>query len=393
MANEVYIVAGKRTPVGSFLGGLSTVSAVQLGAHALKAALAQSGLQGIHIDELYFGNVLSANLGQAPATQVALAAGLPDSTPCTLVNKVCASGTKAVMLGASSIMLGHNHIVAVGGMENMSLAPGYFPYFRNGNKYGNVEMLDAIVRDGLQDVYTGSMMGMAGELCSEKYNITRQNQDDYAIRSYKLAQESAQQGFFADEIAPVVFPSGKDQITISADEEPLKVKYDKIPTLKPAFKKENGTITAANASKINDGAAALILASEEAVKQHNLKPIARIASFADAARNPDWFTIAPADAIPIAAKRANIGIGQIDLFEINEAFSCVPIVNAQLLDVSLDKVNVMGGAVAIGHPIGCSGARLVMTLAHALHVKGQKYGSVGICNGGGGASALILEKV
>jgi acetyl-CoA C-acetyltransferase len=390
---EAYIIAGKRTPIGAFLGSLAGVPAVQLGATALKAAIEQAGIRPDMIDELYFGNVISANLGQAPATQVALAAGLPDTVPCTLVNKVCASGTKAVMLGASAIMLGNAHIVAVGGMENMSQVPGYLPNYRAGVKYGNSEVLDGIVRDGLQDVYSGMMMGNAGELCAEKYEITRQDQDEYAIRSYKLAEESIKSGYFADEIAPVTYVSGKDQVTVSTDEEPGRVKYDKIPTLKPAFKKDNGTITAANASKINDGGAALILASAEAVETHKLKPIARIVSFADAARHPEWFTIAPADAIPLAAKRANLDVQQIDLFEINEAFSMVPIVNQKILNLSPEKINITGGAVAIGHPIGCSGARLVLTLAHALQTKGLKYGSVGICNGGGGASALILESV
>jgi acetyl-CoA C-acetyltransferase len=375
------------------MGSLSQVSAPALGSTALKTALSDTGLSPESINELYFGNVISANLGQAPATQVALGAGLPNTTPCTLVNKVCASGTKAIMLATQSIMLGHNEIVAAGGMENMSLAPHYVLHYRSGFKYGNTELVDALVRDGLQDAYSRKMMGDAGELCAAKYNITREMQDEYAIRSYNTALEAMKSGKLAQEIAPVSISVGRNTVTVNEDEEPGAVKFDKIPSLRPAFKPEGGTITAANASKINDGAAAVILASEEAVKAHNLKPLARIAGFADAARDPEWFTIAPADAIPIAAKRAGIKVADIDLFEINEAFSVVAIVNQQLLDVAPEKVNSRGGAVAFGHPIGMSGARLAISLAHSLHEQGKKYGAVGICNGGGGASALILEKV
>jgi acetyl-CoA C-acetyltransferase len=391
--SPVYIVGAKRTPIGAFLGALANVPAPHLGGIAVKAALEQAGVAPDQIQELYFGNVLSANLGQAPATQVALYSGLPDTTPCTLVNKVCASGTKSVMLGAMSILLGYNDLVVCGGMENMSMTPHYVQNYRNGNKYGSTELTDGIVRDGLQDVYSKLMMGNAGELAAEKYNITRAAQDEYAIRSYQLAAEIQKAGKFNDEIIAVQYGSGKSAINVSEDEEPSKVKYDKIPTLSPAFKKENGTITAANASKINDGAAAILLASEAAVKKHNLKPIAKIIGFADAARAPEWFTIAPADAIPIAAQRAGITVDAIDFFEINEAFSLVPIINQQLLKISADKVNVRGGAVALGHPIGCSGTRIVMSLANALRENNKKYGAVGICNGGGGASALILENV
>ncbi|MCS7086173.1 MAG: acetyl-CoA C-acyltransferase [Bacteroidia bacterium] len=387
-----YIVAGKRTPIGAFNGALATVPAPKLAATALKAALEQAGLEPQVVEELYVGNVLSANMGQAPATQVAVHAGLPASVVCTLINKVCASGTKAVMLAAQSIMLGERQIVAACGMENMSLVPHYVPHYRTGYKYGNVELLDGIVRDGLQDVYSGMMMGMAGELCAEKYGIGRKEQDDYAVRAYRSAAAAYERGYFADEIVPVVVEGKKGAATVDKDEEPANVRYDKIPELRPAFKKD-GTITAANASKINDGAAALILASETAVKKYNLRPTARVAGFADAAREPEWFTVAPADAVPAAAKKAGLSLGQIDVFEINEAFSVVALVNQKLMDIPDEKLNPNGGAVSLGHPIGCSGARLALTLARGLKEKNARYGAVGICNGGGGASALVLEAV
>ncbi|MDW8334522.1 MAG: acetyl-CoA C-acyltransferase [Bacteroidia bacterium] len=387
-----YIVAGKRTPIGAFNGALATVPAPKLAATALKAALEQAGLEPQVVEELYVGNVLSANMGQAPATQVAVHAGLPASVVCTLINKVCASGTKAVMLAAQSIMLGERQIVAACGMENMSLVPHYVPHYRTGYKYGNVELLDGIVRDGLQDVYSGMMMGMAGELCAEKYGIGRKEQDDYAVRAYRSAAAAYERGYFADEIVPVVVEGKKGAATVDKDEEPANVRYDKIPELRPAFKKD-GTITAANASKINDGAAALILASETAVKKYNLRPMARVAGFADAAREPEWFTVAPADAVPAAAKKAGLSLGQIDVFEINEAFSVVALVNQKLMDIPDEKLNPNGGAVSLGHPIGCSGARLALTLARGLKEKNARYGAVGICNGGGGASALVLEAV
>ena len=390
---DVFLVAAKRTPVGRLLGSLSTIPAPTLGATALKAALASTGLSPEFINELYFGNVISSNLGQAPATQVALGAGLPNTTPCTLINKVCASGTKAIMLAAQSIMLGQNHIVAAGGMENMSLVPHYVPHYRTGNKYGSTELIDGIVRDGLQDVYSQTMMGEAGELCAEKYKITREMQDEYAVRSYKLAQAAIDSGKLKNEIAPVTIAGRKGDTVVDTDEEVGAVMYDKIPGLRPAFKSNGGTITAANASKINDGAAAVILASEKAVKEHNLKPFARIVSFADAALAPEWFTIAPAEAIPLAAKRAGINMNDIDLYEINEAFAVVALANQQIMNLNPDSVNSRGGAVAFGHPIGMSGTRLVMSLAHSLHEQNKKIGAVGICNGGGGASALILEKV
>jgi acetyl-CoA C-acetyltransferase len=392
MSNEVYIVGAKRTPIGSLLGTLADVPATRLGASALKAAVEQSGLAPEAIQELYMGNVVSANLGQAPATQVAIYAGLTTKTPCTQINKVCASGTKAVMAASSAIRLGDQHIIAAGGMESMSQVPFYATRMRAGHKYGSVELVDGIVRDGLQDVYKQIMMGDAGELAAEKYGFTREMQDAYAIRSYTLAQESQKNGAFAHEISPVVIAGAKGDTIVDTDEEPAKVRFDKIPTLKPAFKKD-GTITAANAPSLNDGAAAIILASGDAVKQHGLKPLGRVVSWGDAALDPDWFTIAPAEAIPIALKKAGLTISDIDIFEINEAFSVVALANAQILGIPHEKLNVLGGAVALGHPIGCSGARLIVTMLNALRIKGGKYGCLGICNGGGGASALIVENL
>lgn len=389
---EVFIVASKRTPIGAFMGAFADVPAVELGATALRAALAQSNVPIERIQELYFGSVLQANLGQAPATQVALKAGLKDSTPTTLVNKVCASGTKATMLGAMTIQLGLADIIAVGGMENMSRTPFYNTSQRFGHKYGNIELLDGIVRDGLQDVYTGSMMGEAGEQTADKFNVTREQQDAYAIESYKRAQAAWANGAFADVIAPVTIAGKKGDVIINTDEEPGRAQFDKMATLRPAFRKE-GTITAANASKLNDGAAALILASAKAVKELGLKPLARIVSFADAARAPMEFAIAPADAMPIALHRAGLSAGQLDVVEINEAFSVVAMANASLLGLDLARVNTLGGAVSIGHPLGCSGARIIGAAITALKQGNGKYGAVGICNGGGGASALIIENV
>ncbi len=370
MKNPVYIVGAKRTAVGAFLGSLSSIPAPQLGAIALKAALAQANVSGEFIDELIFGNVVSSNVGQAPASQVAYYAGLPHSVPCTLVNKVCASGSKSIMYGAMSIELGINNLVAAGGMENMSQIPHYIPNSRLGTKYGNINMIDGIMRDGLQDPFNNDLMGVCGELCAEKYAISREAQDEYAIRSYNLAIESVKNGVFKNEIAPV----------------------DKIASLKPAFKKD-GTITAANASKLNDGGSAVILASEEAVKKHNLKPLAKIIGYADAALESQWFTIAPSVAMPKAAKNAGLTLDQIDLFEINEAFAAVALVNQSLMNLPLDKVNVMGGAIALGHPLGSSGARILVSLITGLALKNKKYGMIGICNGGGGASSIVIERL
>lgn len=390
--NEVFIMSISRTPVGSLGGVISSISAIQLGSIAIKAALERAKISPDQVNEVYIGNVLSANLGQAPAQQASILAGIPTSVPCTTVNKVCASGMKSIMLGAESIMLGINDVVVCGGMESMSNAPYYLDKARSGYRYGNGSIIDAIVRDGLQDPYNMKMMGNAGELCATKYNITRQDQDAFAVESYKRAEKAVASGVFKEELVPVEVPSGKDKILVTEDEEPKKVKYDKIPTLKPAFEKE-GTITAANASKINDGAAAVILMSGQKMKELGLKPLAKILGFADASQEPDWFTTTPAKAMPKAMKMAGLEVKDADLFEINEAFSCVAIVNEKLLNLDPETVNIYGGAVALGHPIGSSGARITVTLANALRQTGKKIGLAGICNGGGGASAIVIENL
>lgn len=374
------------------MGSLAGVPATELGAIALKAALEAIALPPEAIEEVYFGNVLSANLGQAPATQVALKAGLPPTTPATIVNKVCASGLKAVMIGAQTIALGHADLIAAGGMESMSQAPFYLPHLRGGNRYGHVQALDAIARDGLEDAYCGLSMGALTETCAVTYGLTRQMQDEYARLSYQRAQKAQAEGIFASEIVPVPVPGKSGSTLISEDEEPKKANFEKMPTLRPAFKPD-GTITAANASKINDGAAAVILASEAALKRYNLQPLARILSWADAAREPEWFTIAPTDAIQKALQRANLAIEQVDTFEINEAFSAVALANQKLLGIPTEKLNILGGAVALGHPLGASGARIVATLLTALRAIQGRYGAIGICNGGGGASALLVERL
>ncbi|MCS7153893.1 MAG: acetyl-CoA C-acyltransferase [Bacteroidia bacterium] len=389
---EVFIVSARRTPIGSFMGSLSSVPAPELGAIALKAALEAAALPPSAVEEVYFGNVLSANLGQAPATQVALKAGLPPTVPATLVNKVCASGLKAVMIGAQAIMLEHADIIAAGGMESMSQAPFYLPNQRAGYRYGHTQVVDSILRDGLEDAYCGLTMGTLTETCAATYNLTRQMQDEYAILSYKRAQEAQVKGLFNEEIVPVPVTQKGETTFVTEDEEPKKANFEKMLTLKPAFKPD-GTITAANASKINDGAAAVLLASEKAVKQYNLRPLARIISWADAAREPEWFTIAPTDAIQKALARAQMKIDQIDAFEINEAFSAVALANQKLLSIPTEKLNILGGAVALGHPLGASGARILVTLLTVLKHIGGKYGAIGICNGGGGASAMIIERL
>ncbi len=385
---KAYIVAAKRTPIGSFNGKLAEVRATDLGATALKAALEDAQIPPTAIEEVYFGNVLSANLGQAPATQVALKAGLPPTVPATTVNKVCASGLKAVMLAAQTIALGEADLIAAGGMESMSQAPFYLPNYRVGQRFGHASVVDAILRDGLEDAFCGLTMGTITETCATTYNLTREMQDEYAIASYQRAQKAQKEGLFAREIVPVQTGAG----LVSEDEEPSRARFDKIPQLRPAFKPD-GTITAANASKINDGAAAVIVASEKALQTHNLRPLARILSWADAAREPEWFTIAPTDAIQKALQRANLSIDQIDAFEINEAFAAVALVNQKLLNIPHEKLNVFGGAVALGHPLGASGARILVTLLNVLSHIGGKYGAIGICNGGGGASALIVERL
>ncbi|MCC6515295.1 MAG: acetyl-CoA C-acyltransferase [Chitinophagales bacterium] len=389
---EVFIVSMARTPIGALSGTLSGLNVIELGKTVVKAAMERAGVNGDQIDEVYLGNVLQANVGQAPAQQVSIAAGINTKTPCTTINKVCASGMKAIMLGAQSIMLGDNHIVVVGGMESMSNAPHYLPSGRTGIRYGNGEILDAISRDGLQDPYKKYMMGNAGEVCAKHYSFTREDQDAYAIASYKRAQDAYANGYFKDEIVPVVIASRKGDITISEDEEYKKFDEAKVSALKPAFEKE-GTITAINASKINDGASAMVLMSGDKVKELGITPLAKIISFADASQDPEWFTTTPSKAIPKALQKANLTTEQVDFYEINEAFSVVALANMKEMNIAHDKINVFGGAVALGHPIGSSGCRIVATLISVLKNKNGKIGAAGICNGGGGASAIVIEKV
>jgi acetyl-CoA C-acetyltransferase len=391
--NEVYIVSVARTPIGSFNGKLSTVTALELGKTAITEALKRANVNGDQIDEVFFGNVLTANVGQAPAKQAALLSGISTNTPCTTINKVCASGLKAVMLGAQAIRLGDADIVVVGGMESMSQAPFYLPNQRAGIKYGNGQIIDAIVRDGLQDPYNGTMMGNTAEICAKKYVFSREDQDAYAISSYKRAEAAYTNGFFADELVAVAIPQrGGDPVMVAEDEEFRNIRYDKVPTLRPVFEKE-GTVTAVNASKINDGAAAFVLASKAKVEELGLKPIAKIIGYADASQSPDWFTTTPAKAIPKALKKAGISIDTVDFFEINEAFAVVALANMKELNLAHDKVNVFGGAVSLGHPIGASGARILATLTSVLKHKNGKIGVASICNGGGGASAVVIERL
>ena len=390
MLKTVYILSAVRTPMGSFMGAFSSVSATQLGATAIHGALQKAQLDPSLIDEVFMGNVLQAGVGQAPARQAALAAGLGKNVPCTTVNKVCASGMKSIMLGAQSILAGDNHIVVVGGMENMSQTPHYLEG-RNGTKFGNISMLDGISKDGLLDVYSKVPMGNCAELCATKYEITRQDQDDFAIQSYQRAAAAWQAGRFADEVVGVSVPQRKgDPITVLEDEEFKNVFLDKIPSLRPAFDID-GSITAANASTINDGASALILVSEEAVAKYNLKPIAKIVSYADAAQEPEWFTTAPSLAIPKALAKAGLTISDIDYWELNQAFAVVGLANIKILGLDPSKVDVNGGAVALGHPLGNSGSRIIVTLLNVLKQNGAKRGAAGICNGGGGASAMVVE--
>ncbi|HAP01194.1 MAG TPA: acetyl-CoA C-acetyltransferase [Bacteroidetes bacterium] len=390
--NEVYIMSIARTPIGSLSGALASLTAPQLGAAAMKAAMERSGISPDKIQEVYMGNVLGANIGQAPAQQASIAAGIPTNVPCTTVNKVCASGMKAIMLGAESIMLGINDIVIAGGMESMSNVPYYLDKARNGYRLGHGSVTDGIIRDGLWDPYSDFHMGNAAEVCAKEYNITREDQDNYAIESYKRAQKAYAEKSFSDEIIPVEVMSGKEKILVSEDEEYKKVKFEKLPTLRSAFQKD-GTITAANASKINDGASAVVLMSAAKAKELGLKPLAKITGFADAAQAPTWFTTTPALAIPKALKMAGKEISQVDFAEINEAFSVVSIINNRMLKLDDSKVNINGGAVSLGHPIGSSGARITVTLANILKHKNAKLGVAGICNGGGGASAIVLENM
>lgn len=390
---KVYIVSAVRTPMGSFGGALSSLSAVQLGTVAMNGAIDKSGIKADQVDEVFFGNVCQANLGQAPARQAALAAGIPNNVPCTTVNKVCSSGMKTIMFGAQAIMVGHAHIVMTGGMESMSNIPYYIPKARWGHKFGGGELIDGLEKDGLRDAYGQMPMGVCADATAEKYSISREEQDRFAIQSYKRAAAATDNGDFANEIIPVAVPQRKgDPIMVDTDEEYKKVKFEKIPNLRAAFTKD-GTATAANSSSINDGASALILASEEAVKKFGLKPLAEIVSFADAAHEPEWFTTAPTKAAPLAVKRADLEMADVDFFEVNEAFSVVTMAFNQELKISEDKVNVNGGAVALGHPLGASGARIVTTLVHTLQNKNGNIGCATLCNGGGGASAIVIKKV
>ena len=390
---EVFVISAVRTPIGSFGGSLSGFTAVELGTKAVQGALQKAQVDPKEVNEVFIGNVISANLGQAPARQVAIQAGIGHNVPCTTVNKVCASGMKSVMLGAQSIMLGINDVVVAGGMESMSNIPYYLPNARFGYKYGQGALVDGLEKDGLWEVYNQFAMGNCADHTAKEMNITREQQDDYAISSYQRVATATESGYFKDEIIPVEIPQRKgDPVVMTEDEEFKKVNFEKIPSLRPVFSKE-GTVTAANASTINDGAAALILMSKEKVEALGVKPIAKVRGFADAAQDPLWFTTAPSLAIPRAMAHAGIDSSDVSFYEINEAFAAVALANNINLDLDADKVNVFGGAVAIGHPLGCSGARILTTLNSVLHHKEGEIGVAGICNGGGGASALVLEKV
>ncbi len=390
---KVYIVSAKRTPLGSFGGSLAGFTAPELGVIASKSAIHSAQIDPNLIEELFYGNVCSANLGQAPARQVALGAGLSNSTPSTTINKVCASGMKAVMLGAQSIQTGQNSVVMAGGMESMSNIPFYLPKLRWGAKYGHSEIIDGLQKDGLTDAYDHLAMGTCGDATAEKYNISREQQDDFAIESYKKAAHATENNAFLNEIAPVTIPQkGKDPVIMTEDEEFKNVRFEKIPQLRAVFTKD-GTITAANASTINDGAASLILVDENTLSKYNLTPIAEILSFADAAHEPQWFTTAPVKAANLALERAGLNVKDINFFEVNEAFAVVALVFAQQMGINLERMNVHGGAVALGHPLGASGARILVTLLHVLRKQNAKTGLAAICNGGGGASAMIVKMV
>ena len=392
MKNQVvYIVSAVRTPIGSFGGALKDISATKLGAIAIQAAIERAGIKGAEVDEVLMGCVLQANIGQAPARQAAKFAGLPDSVVCTTVNKVCASGMKAITQAAQAILLGDASVVVAGGMENMSSVPFYAGAMRWGNKYGDTTLTDGIAKDGLTDVYHKYAMGNAAELCASKFNFTREDQDAFAVSSYTKSRAAWDANLFDAEIVPVAIPQRSgDPILFSKDEEPFNVKFEKIPGLKPAFTKD-GTITAANASTMNDGAAAVVLMSQEKAESLGIKPLAILKSYADAEQAPEWFTTTPALAVPKALEKAGISVSDLDCIELNEAFSVVGLVNTQIMKLNPEKVNIRGGAVSLGHPLGCSGARIVVTLIHALKDRSGKYGAAGICNGGGGATAVVIE--
>ncbi len=390
---KVFLVAAVRTPIGSFGGMFAGLSATQLGSEAIKGALQQAGIDAAQVNEVFMGNVCSANLGQAPARQAALGAGIGYDVPCTTVNKVCASGMKSIMFGAQSIMLGHNDVVIAGGMESMSNIPYYMPNARWGYKYGHAELVDGLAKDGLTDAYDQNAMGVCADATAAKYNFSREAQDQFAIRSYKLAAAATENGWLQDEIVPVSVPQRKGEaLLIREDEEYKRVDFSKIPALRPAFTKD-GTVTAANASTINDGAAAVVLVSEDKLQELGLTPLARIVAFADAEQEPQWFTTTPALAAPLALKRAGMDVKDVDVFEVNEAFAVVPMAFNHLLHIDEEKVNLFGGAVSLGHPLGASGARIVVTLRNVLQHRNASVGLAAICNGGGGASAIIIERV
>lgn len=388
----VYIVSAVRTALGSFGGSLSTVLAPKLGAAAIKGALEKIKLNPAEVQEVFMGNVLQANVGQAPARQAARYAGIPDYVPCTTINKVCASGMKSIMIGAQSILLGDNDVVVAGGMENMSITPYYVESNRWGAKFGNTTLIDGIQKDGLLDAYDGKIMGSCAEVCAADMKISREEQDDFAIMSYQRSAESWAKGKFKDEVVPVEVQTKKGSVVFAEDEEYKNVNFEKLRQLKPAFEK-NGTVTAANASTINDGAAAVILMSKEKAEKSGIKPLAIIRSYADAEQEPTWFTTTPSKAMPKAAEKAGLKISDIDYFEINEAFSVVALANARILDIPLNKLNVNGGAASLGHPLGASGARIIVTLINVLKQNNARFGLAGICNGGGGASALLIENM
>jgi acetyl-CoA C-acetyltransferase len=390
---EVVIVSAVRTPMGSFLGALSGVSAPNLGAAAIKGALDKAGVSADQIQEVFMGNVLQANVGQAPARQAAMYAGIPERVPCTTVNKVCSSGMKAIMIGAQTIKAGDNDIVLVGGMENMSAVPHYLTSGRNGQKLGDQKLVDGLLRDGLMDVYNKQHMGNCAELCAKEGDFSREEQDAFAIESYNRSAKAWSEGRFANEVVPVEIPQRKgDPVVMTEDEEYKNVIMDKIPNLRPVFDRE-GTVTAANASTLNDGASALVLMSAEKAEELGLNPIARIVSYADAAQAPEWFTTAPAKALPIAIGKAGMEQSDIEYFELNEAFSVVGLANIKELGLDADRVNVNGGAVSLGHPLGNSGSRIIVTLINVLKQNNARFGAAGICNGGGGASAMVIESM
>jgi acetyl-CoA C-acetyltransferase len=389
----VYVVSAVRTPIGSFGGVLSSLSATQLGTAAIRGALERAGVPADRVQEVFMGNVVSSNLGQAPARQAALGAGIPNTVPCTTVNKVCSSGMKSVMFGAQTIMLGHHDVVVAGGMESMSNIPYYVADARWGAKFGDRKLIDGLTKDGLTDAYDQNAMGVCADATATKYGFTREEQDDYATTSYKRSAEATENGTFGREIVPVNVPQRRgDDLVVKEDEEYKKVKFDKMSKLRPAFSRE-GTVTAANASTINDGAAALVLVSQRVLDELGLTPLAKIVSFADAAHEPEWFTTAPTQAAPLAAERAGLTLEDMDYLEVNEAFSVVPMAFARELGLSGDNMNVNGGGVSLGHPLGTSGARILVTLINTLHGRDGKYGLATLCNGGGGASAVVVERV